>query len=82
VYNTKVDVTVTGRAYKVTLALRPFLIYCTSPSEFVIPDSSNRAVWQYQQTSSNDGEETWHEMAVEFCLRNISFTLVGFFNML
>jgi hypothetical protein len=76
-------VTVKGWAYKVTLALRPFLICCASPWVLIIPDSSTRALWQLPtDTSSNKAGETWREMASEFWLWSIYFILTGFFDML
>jgi hypothetical protein len=46
-----------------------------------IPDSSTRALWQLSaETSISEAEETWLQMAVEFCLLNAPFALVWFFN--
>jgi hypothetical protein len=40
----------------------------------IISDSSTRDLWQLTaETSSSTAEETWREMAAEFCLRSISF---------
>jgi hypothetical protein len=50
---------------------------------FVInTDLPTRPLWQLPaETSGSKTGETWQEMAAEFCLWNISFILVGFFNM-
>jgi hypothetical protein len=38
--------------------------------------------WQIpSEASTREKEETWREIAAEFCLRNIPLILVGFFNM-
>jgi hypothetical protein len=51
---------------------RDHLIYCASIT----------ALWQLPaETSSSDAWQSPWEMAAEFCLRCISFTLVGFFTM-
>jgi hypothetical protein len=48
-----------GLGLKATLAL--FVIYCMSPSDFlIIPDSSTTALWQLpEETSGSEAEETW-----------------------
>jgi hypothetical protein len=63
---------------KATFALRPFLMYLKS---LLIPVPQLSA--NYQQTHlAAKYDELRGEVAAEFCLRSISFILVGFFNML
>jgi hypothetical protein len=71
-----------GLAHKATLTQRSFLIYCASPSVFlIIPDSSTRALWQLLAERPSGKAGKLGEIADEFCLRSISIILVGFFNM-
>jgi len=69
-----------GLAHKATLTQRSFLIYCASPSVFLIfpPDLPDNYEQRHLVVKL---EKLGEEVAVEFCLRSVSFILVGFFNM-
>jgi hypothetical protein len=48
----------------------------------IMPDSSTGTLWKLPaETSSAKREKLGEEIAVEFCLRSISFILEGIFNM-
>jgi hypothetical protein len=72
-----------GWTLKATLAPRPFLIYCASPSDFwsflICPLELSGSYQQRRLVAKHD--KLGEYITAEFCLRSISFILVGFFNM-
>jgi hypothetical protein len=60
-----------------------FYLLCVPIQFLIIHNLSTKALWQLlAKTSSSEAEESWREINHKFCLRSISSTLVGFWNML
>jgi hypothetical protein len=75
------SVVLVGWAHKATLAPRPCLTYCTPPSNFLsflIPAQELSVNYQQRYLLAKQ-EKFGKEMAAKFCLRSISFMLVGSF---
>jgi hypothetical protein len=49
-----------GWAHKATLTPRPFLVYCVSPSDFIISSDSARVFYELAaEIYGSEAEETW-----------------------
>jgi hypothetical protein len=77
------SVDLVGWAHEATLIRWPFLMYCASPYDLlIISNLCTIAVWHLPaDTSRSELGKLGEEMAYEFCLRNICFIFVMFFNM-